>query len=103
MTSDIRLPGAFAMPHKRKSIHGLDLSIVVPLFNESGTFEELHRRLTAVLLVLGLDHEIIYIDDGSTDGTSEALVELAARDPRVHASSLARDYRPTAALAARVY
>ena len=88
------------MPHKRKSIHGLDLSIVVPLFNESGTFLELHRRLAAVLMILGLDHEIIYVDDGSTDGTREALIAAAARDPRVRVINLARNYGQTAALAA---
>jgi len=88
------------MSRTNKNAHGLDLSIVVPLFNESGTFEELHRRLTSVLLVLGLDHEIIYVDDGSTDGTSEALVALAIGDPRVHVINLARNYGQTAALAA---
>jgi glycosyltransferase involved in cell wall biosynthesis len=88
------------MPHNRKNAHGLDLSIVVPLFNESGTFAELHRRLTAVLLVLGLDHEIIYVDDGSTDGTREALAAVAQRDPRVRVVNLARNYGQTAALAA---
>ena len=88
------------MSRHHKNAHGLDLSIVVPLFNESGTFEELHRRLTAVLLVLGLDHEIIYVDDGSTDGTGEVLRVLAARDPRVRAINLARNFGQTAALAA---
>jgi glycosyltransferase involved in cell wall biosynthesis len=88
------------MPRNNKNAHALDLSIVVPLFNESGTFDELHRRLVSVLLVLGLDHEIIYVDDGSTDGTSEALVMVAARDPRVHVIHLARNYGQTAALAA---
>src|SRR3981189_771254 len=100
MTSDIRLPGAFAMPHKRKSIHGLDLSIFVPLFNKSGTFLELHRRLAAVLLILGLDHEIIYVDDGSTDGTCEALIAVAARDPRVRVINLATNYGQTPRLRA---
>jgi glycosyltransferase involved in cell wall biosynthesis len=88
------------MPRNNKNAYGLNLSIVVPLFNESGTLGELHRRLAAVLLVLGLDHEIIYVDDGSTDGTSEALVTVAARDPRVHVITLARNYGQTAALAA---
>jgi glycosyltransferase involved in cell wall biosynthesis len=88
------------MPRKNKTQHGLDLSIVVPLFNESGTFDELHRRLEAVLLVLGLDHEIIYVDDGSTDGTREALAAVAQRDPRVRVVNLARNYGQTAALAA---
>jgi glycosyltransferase involved in cell wall biosynthesis len=88
------------MPRKKKSQHGLDLSIVVPLFNESGTFDELHRRLAAVLLVLGLDHEIIYVDDGSTDGTREAMAAVAQRDLRVRVVNLARNYGQTAALAA---
>src|SRR5229473_2279155 len=100
MTSHIWSQGAFAMPRKKKSQHGLDLSIVVPLFNESGTFDELHRRVKAVLLVLGLDSEIIYVDDGSTDGTREALAAVARRDPQVRVVSLARNYGQTAALAA---
>src|SRR4029077_552565 len=90
----------FAMPHNKRNAHGLDLSIVVPLFNESGTFDELHRRLTAVLLVLGLDSEVIYVDDGSTDGTREALAAVAQLDARVRVINLARNYGQTAALAA---
>src|SRR6266404_3220053 len=50
------------MPRNAPRARGRDLSIVVPLFNESGTFDELHRRLTAVLLVLGLASEILYVD-----------------------------------------
>jgi glycosyltransferase involved in cell wall biosynthesis len=77
-----------------------DLSIVIPLFNEVGTLGELHRRLNAVLLLLGLDSEIIYVDDGSTDGTREAVADIADRDPRVNFVNLARNYGQTAALAA---
>src|SRR3989442_13421862 len=76
------------------------LSIVVPLFNEAGTIEELHRRLTAVLFSIGLATEIIYVDDGSSDGTSEALTLIADRDSRVRLIPLARNYGQTAALAA---
>jgi len=78
----------------------LDLSVVVPLFNEAGTIEELHRRLTAVLFLIGVPSEIVYVDDGSTDGTSEALEELAARYSHVRVVPLARNYGQTAALAA---
>src|SRR2546422_4409809 len=88
------------MPRNKGNAQGLDLSIVVPLFNESGTFDELHRRLAAVLLVLGLDSEIIYVDDGSTDGTGDALAAVAQRDPQVRVVNLARNYGQTAALAA---
>jgi len=79
---------------------GLQLSVVVPLFNEVGTVEELHRRLTAVLFLIGLRSEIVYVDDGSSDGTREALAEIAARDPHARFIPLARNYGQTAALAA---
>ncbi len=78
----------------------IDLSIVVPLYNEVGTLHELHRRLTEVVLLLGLETEIIYVDDGSADKTWAAVDGLAGHDPRVHAIRLARNYGQTAALAA---
>src|SRR2546425_10180309 len=76
------------------------LSIVVPLFNEAGTIDELHRRLTAVLFSIGIAAEIIYVDDGSSDGTTEALTAIAGSDSRVRLIPLARNYGQTAALAA---
>ena len=88
------------MSRSGRDRYKLDLSVVVPLFNEVGTLDELHRRLSAVLLLLGLDSEIIYVDDGSTDGTREAVADIAERDPRVTVVNLARNYGQTAALAA---
>ncbi|HJZ75730.1 MAG TPA: glycosyltransferase family 2 protein [Vicinamibacterales bacterium] len=76
------------------------LSIVVPLFNEVSTLEELHRRLSSVLFLLGLESEIIYVDDGSSDGTVEALQVIEARNEQVRLIRLARNYGQTAALAA---
>lgn len=76
------------------------LSIVVPLFNEVATIHELHTRLTEVLFLIGVPSEIVYVDDGSIDGTTEALTEIAERDPRVRLTPLARNYGQTAALAA---
>src|SRR5207247_11163215 len=87
-------------PVRRRSHSARQLSIVVPLFNEQATLAELHRRLDAVLLLLGLPSEIVYVDDGSTDGTAAALAELAALDSRVRLTPLARNYGQTAALAA---
>src|ERR1043166_7786279 len=78
----------------------LQLSIVVPLFNEMATLHELHKRLREVLLLIGLTSEIVYVDDGSSDGTAEALTAIAKRDPRVRFMPLARNYGQTAALAA---
>ena len=79
---------------------GLDLSIVVPLYNEVGTLHELHRRLTEVVLLLGLDAEIVYVDDGSRDATWATVEAIGEHDSRVHAIKLARNYGQTAALAA---
>jgi glycosyltransferase involved in cell wall biosynthesis len=87
-------------PRSPAAAHTVDLSIVVPLFNEAGTVDELHHRLNAVLLLLGTNAEMVFIDDGSTDGTTEALEALALRDPRVRLVALARNYGQTAALAA---
>src|SRR5205823_2438126 len=75
-------------------------SIVVPLFNEVATLEELHRRLTAVLFVIGVESEIVYVDDGSSDGTGNALDRMASRFSYVRVISLAKNYGQTAALAA---
>jgi glycosyltransferase involved in cell wall biosynthesis len=77
-----------------------DLSIVIPLFNEEGTIDELHRRLTAVLGAIGRPYEIIFVDDGSSDGTYFALCALGAGDPSIRLVKLARNYGQTAALAA---
>src|SRR5437667_8281566 len=84
-----------------RNTHGaLQLSIVVPLFNEAATIHELHKRLTEVLLLIGLPAEIVYVDDGSDDGTAEVLTTIAQRDPQVRVTSLARNFGQTAALAA---
>src|SRR5258708_30770394 len=83
----------------RNADGGLHLSIVVPLFNEVATIHELHRRLTEVLLLIGLPSEIVYVDDGSSDGTTDALTAIAQRDPHVRLTSLARNFGQTAALA----
>src|SRR4029077_20088004 len=86
------------MPRNNRA--SIDLSIVVPLYNEVGTLHELHRRLTEVVLLLGLDAEIVYVDDGSRDATGATVEAIGEHDSRVHAIRLARNYGQTAALAA---
>jgi len=76
------------------------LSVVIPLFNEQGTIGELYRRLTIVLRSLGRSYEIIFVDDGSTDGTYLGLCAVAVGDEAVRIVKLARNYGQTAALAA---
>src|SRR5437868_13524097 len=67
-----------------------DLSIVVTVYNEAGSIEELYRRAAAVLDPGPRTYELIFIDDGSTDGTFAALERLHAAHPRVRAARLKR-------------
>jgi len=59
------------------------LSIVVPLYNEEENLPVLDGEIRAALAPLGLDWEVLYVDDGSTDGSLAVLRELAAADPRI--------------------
>jgi len=76
------------------------LSVVAPVFNEEATLDELHRRLSATLTALGGTHEIVLVDDGSTDGSWGLLLELAARDPQLRLLRLSRNFGHQAALSA---
>jgi len=68
------------------------LSVVVPCFNEAEVIEATHDRLVAVLESLDVAYELIYIDDGSTDGTSARLQALCERHPHARAILLARNF-----------
>jgi polyisoprenyl-phosphate glycosyltransferase len=77
-----------------------ELSIVVPVYNEAECLPEFHRRLTAVLTALGPAYEIIFVDDGSSDGSLELIGRWHAADPRTKALSLSRNFGQMAALSA---
>src|SRR2546422_7693513 len=68
------------------------LSVVVPCFNEEDVLRETHRRLLSGLQSLDAELEIVYVDDGSRDGTGAILHELSANDPRVRVVRLARNF-----------
>lgn len=61
----------------------MQLTVVIPAYNEAGAIRPTVDELAATMDGSGLDHEIIVVDDGSTDGTSEAVRELEARHPAV--------------------
>ena len=77
---------------------GIDVSVVVPLFNEEATLVELHRRLAATLAKLGKTYEVWFIDDGSTDAGPRLLDELAAQDGHVGVVHFRRNFGKAAAL-----
>ena len=78
------------------------LSIVVPVFNELENVNRMHRQLTDVLQPSGYDYEIIFVDDGSTDGSRNALGVLADSDSAVKVVFFRRNYGQTAAMQAGI-
>ena len=79
-----------------------DVSVFLPVYNEEPNLFPLHAKLDEALKALGRTAEIVYVDDGSTDGSLKALRELADLDPRVRVIALRRNYGQTAAMAAGI-
>ncbi len=77
-----------------------DISVVVPMRNESPNVGQLYRELTSTLEAFGRPYEIVAIDDGSTDDTFELLAGFQARDERVRVIRFRRNFGQTAAFAA---
>jgi glycosyltransferase involved in cell wall biosynthesis len=78
----------------------LTVSVVVPLFNERAALEELYGRLTTVLREVAHRYEIIFVDDGSTDGSLATLKDFCAIDRQVRYIRFRRNFGKSAALAA---
>ncbi|MCA1849619.1 MAG: glycosyltransferase family 2 protein [Acidobacteria bacterium] len=79
-----------------------EISVFLPVLNEEPNLRPLHEKLDAALSTLSRTAEIIYVDDGSTDGSLDVLREIAALDRRVRIVSLRRNYGQTAAMAAGI-
>jgi len=78
----------------------LEISVVVPMRNESPNVERFYRDVTTSLTQFGRSYEIVAVDDGSRDDTFELLARLHARDPRLRVIRFRRNYGQTAAFAA---
>lgn len=78
------------------------LSAVVPVFNEEENIPRMHAALTPVLSALGIDYEIVFVNDGSSDGSTEGLDRLAASDEHVKVVHFRRNFGQTAAMSAGI-
>jgi glycosyltransferase involved in cell wall biosynthesis/Tfp pilus assembly protein PilF len=78
----------------------IDLSIVIPIYNEAENVPILHEKLSAVLIPLNRKYEIVFVDDGSTDEGRRIMADLALTDPTVRVIRFRRNYGQTAALSA---
>src|SRR2546429_1837284 len=93
-------PGEAVPPPTRSTP---DISVFLPVFNEEPNLRPLHEKLNQALAQLGRSAEIIYVDDGSSDGSLDVLREIAAKDSRVRVIALRRNYGQTPAMAAGIH
>ncbi|MHC5540424.1 glycosyltransferase family 2 protein, partial [Singulisphaera rosea] len=92
--------GGLEMTENPSPEGSVDISVVVPLYDEQEGLAELHRRLTAVLGPRTASYEIVYVDDGSRDNTPHRLVEIQDEDSNVSALFLSRNFGHQAAVTA---
>ncbi len=78
----------------------MDISVIVPVYNEGKNTSLLYTELNEVLPGLNKEYEIIFINDGSSDGTLESLKEIYSKDQKVRIIDLKRNFGQTAAIAA---
>ena len=76
----------------------MDVSVVIPVCNEVENLPRLYERLIAALATTGRHFELLFVDDGSRDGSTELLRRLAETDRRVHVLVLRRNFGQTAAM-----
>ena len=76
----------------------VDISVIIPLCNEEQNLRPLHEETTHVLREMGRTYEIVFVNDGSTDGSTDILEELAQSDPRVVLIHLRRNFGKSTAL-----
>ena len=76
----------------------MDISIVVPLYNEEESLPELAAWINRVMTENGYTYEILFVDDGSTDHSLEVIKRLSAHNPSIHVVSFSRNYGKSPAL-----
>ena len=85
---------------KTTKMSGLKLTVIVPVFNEEAVLPEFHRRLATVMDGLAMQGEIIYVNDGSIDGSLNKIHRLMAEDTRVAIVDLSRNFGKEIAMTA---
>ena len=76
----------------------IDISVVIPLFNEEESLPELYNWIKRVMAANGFTYEIVFVNDGSTDGSWDVIKSFAAKDSGVHAIKFRRNYGKSPAL-----
>lgn len=72
--------------------NNVDLTILIPLYNEEESLRELHSWIDRVVIKMGVSYEVLFVDDGSTDNSWQIIEELREADPNVRGISFTRNY-----------
>ena len=80
--------------------NSVDISIVVPVYNEQENVAAVHGAISSAMKAMGCDYEIVMVDDGSSDGSYAELARLAAIDPALKVIRFRRNFGQTAAMSA---
>ena len=91
-------PGNQVITHDR----GIGLSIIVPLYNEEESIRPLYEAISREVDLLGLEYEMLFVDDGSQDNTFEIASELASTDRRLRVIKFRKNYGQTPAMTAGI-
>lgn len=84
----------------QKSRNTVELSVVLPVYNEADSLDEMQKQLNTAIDKLNLSYEIIYVNDGSRDGSLQKLIDISSSHPEVIVLNLRRNFGQTAAIAA---
>ena len=76
----------------------MDISVVIPLYNEAESLPELAAWIDRVMKANNFTYEVIFVNDGSRDNSLEVIRELASKNPAFHAVSFSRNYGKSPAL-----
>ncbi len=76
----------------------MDISVIIPLYNEEESLKELHEWITRVMVANNYSYEIIFVNDGSTDHSWQVITDLRKADENVHGISFRHNYGKSAAL-----
>jgi glycosyltransferase involved in cell wall biosynthesis len=100
MPTDARVDAPVATPADAPAAEAVAVSVILPAYNEANNLVEVVPRLLGVLGKTSVDHEVLVVDDGSDDGTTDVMAKLSLLQPEVRVLRLRRNFGKSTALQA---
>lgn len=80
----------------------MDISVIIPIYNEEGNIPLLHERLTKVMQGIGVEYELVFVNDGSVDKSMELIMQLNEKDSNIKYIDLSRNFGHQIAVSAAI-